>query len=1326
MIVYPSSAIYSGQTVVVSYDQSAAGTDAIADPAGNDVADFTTGDDGVPAVTNYSTAMPPSTDATLSGLTVTGGGSDLVTFASGTTTYTAMVASAVDEVTVTPTKNDTEATIEWLDASDATIDDANTSTTGQQVTLTDGDNVIKVKVTAADKSTSLTYTVTVNRPAAATTPTCTLNTGDLWCGVVTVGTVIDQHGVTTGHGFEGTTGDLSDKMFTVGTNPYTINAIITGSGNAAGYLSLALTDTLSNADENDLVLHVDNDSFAFSAASRNSAAYNWASSGLDWSSESSVTLHLRGAAAANAAPAFTFSATFNPAENQTTVGTVEASDDDMDDEITGYALTGGADQALFSIGSTSGALTFQAAPNYEDPQDADTDNAYEVTVQATSGTGGRVQTNTQPITVTVTNADEGQTGTVSIDDTSPMVDDELTASTTGVADPDGLPDPFAPTWQWYRTPAGGSETELPGATSATYTVVEADFGAALTAKASWTDVGAFANTLTSAPTDAVTAKVSAALPELSVAGASATEGSVVTFTVTLSEASTQAVTATWTASIESGDTAESADFTDLSMATGMVTVAVSDTTATFTVATVDDSTDEDNDTFTLTLSTPTNATLAADPTATGTINDNDDAPTISVQDQTVNEGNQDPESLVEDNFTNALFPFRVTLSEVSEKRVRYKVRRVELASDTATDADLDSNPTLYHGAQAIAAGHTVRILGFGAIRDDALDEPDETFTVELYDFENATAGTQTRVTITIADDDDPPTVSVADAEATEGDGVEFAVTLSEASGWEVTVNWATTGDTATSDTDFTAASDTLTFMPGEMEKTITVETTEDTTDEDDETFTLTLSSPSNVTLAADPTATGTIKDNDDPPMLSVAGGSAAEGSAVTFTVTLSAVATADVTATWTASLETGDTATAADFTDLSAATGMVTVTKGQTTATFTVATAQDTTDEENETFTVTLSTPSSNATLAADPTATGTINDDDAEPTLSIADSSASEGSAMTFTVTLTPASGKTVGVGWGLDTNGTASDADFSGATLGTVTFPPGDTKATFTVTVVADGVTEGDETFEVNLGSATNASISENSATGTISDSDMAATAPTIDSVAVTSTPVLETDTYGTGETIRFTVTFDEAVDVAGDPTFRFALGNSGSARDVDAAYASGSGMTALVFSYTVVSSDVDGNGIFLYDGTELDNPDGPVRLDTDDSIVAVAGGGDADLAWPSGRGTQSGHKVDGSQTPDATTCTLNTGDIWCGVVTVEELASGDGFFGTIGGLSDTEFDYETTMYTITSLHVSDSMQLGFSLNAALTTAAKAKLVLHVGTTSFAFSDASYSPGP
>ena len=176
LVVYHST-IYSGQTVVVSYDQSAAGTDAIADAAGNEVADFTTGSGGVPAATNSSTqAAPVSMDATLSGLTVTGGGSDLVTFVSSTTTYTAMVASTVAEVTVTPTLNDSGASIEYLDGDDATLTDAGTAD-GHQVAVAEGDNVIKVKVTAADGNTTETYAVTVTRRATATNSAPTFTDG---------------------------------------------------------------------------------------------------------------------------------------------------------------------------------------------------------------------------------------------------------------------------------------------------------------------------------------------------------------------------------------------------------------------------------------------------------------------------------------------------------------------------------------------------------------------------------------------------------------------------------------------------------------------------------------------------------------------------------------------------------------------------------------------------------------------------------------------------------------------------------------------------------------------------------------------------------------------------------------------------------------------------------------------------------------------------------------------------------------------------------------------------------------------------------------------
>ena len=110
--------------------------------------------------------------------------------------------------------------------------------------------------------------------------------------------------------------------------------------------------------------------------------------------------------AANNAPSFTSSTTFNPAENQTAVGTVAASDSDTGDNITGYEITGGTDQSFFSIGSDSGVLTFNDAPNFEAPSDADSNGNYVVTVQATSGTADRELTRTQTITVTVRDADE--------------------------------------------------------------------------------------------------------------------------------------------------------------------------------------------------------------------------------------------------------------------------------------------------------------------------------------------------------------------------------------------------------------------------------------------------------------------------------------------------------------------------------------------------------------------------------------------------------------------------------------------------------------------------------------------------------------------------------------------------------------------------------------------------------------------------------------------------------------------------------------------------------------------------------------------------------
>ena len=137
-----------------------------------------------------------------------------------------------------------------------------------------------------------------------------------------------------------------------------------------------------------------------------------------------------------------------------------------------------------------------------------------------------------------------------------------------------------------------------------------------------------------------------------------------------------------------------------------------------------------------------------------------------------------------------------------------------------------------------------------------------------------------------------------------------------------------------------------------------------------------------------------------PRTLSVADASDAENDGeVGFTVTLSEAAATAVTATWTASIETGDTAVAADLG--STKTGTVTVAMGDTTGTFEVPVVNDAADEGDETFTVTLSSPSSNAKLETDPTAKGTINDDDGT---TLSPNATLSGLSLGMGVTLSPA----------------------------------------------------------------------------------------------------------------------------------------------------------------------------------------------------------------------------------------------------------------------------------------------------------------------------------
>ncbi len=133
-----------------------------------------------------------------------------------------------------------------------------------------------------------------------------------------------------------------------------------------------------------------------------------------------------------------------------------------------------------------------------------------------------------------------------------------------------------------------------------------------------------------------------------------------------------------------------------------------------------------------------------------------------------------------------------------------------------------------------------------------------------------------------------------------------------------------------------------------------------------------------------------------------------------------------------------------------------------------------------------------------------------------------------------------------------------------------------------------------------------------------------PDVTQVAVTSTPNSGTaNTYGRGEVIQVTVTFDEAVTVTGSPFFRLRISDGTTINDRDATLLSGSGTTALVFGYTVVAADDDDNGIYIESNALM--LDGGTIQDDD--------GHNADITHAQ-LGTQSSHLVDGSLDPPDTT--------------------------------------------------------------------------------------------
>ena len=324
-----------------------------------------------------------------------------------------------------------------------------------------------------------------------------------------------------------------------------------------------------------------------------------------------------------------------------------------------------------------------------------------------------------------------------------------------------------------------------------------------------------------------------------------------------------------------------------------------------------------------------------------------------------------------------------------------------------------------------------------------------------------------------------PTISITPVSVDEGAGsTTLTISLDGVSSGTVTVTYATSNGTAVAPADFTATSATATITAGTTATTIAIPITDDAFDEEDETFTVTLSNPSSAVLSATAaSATVTITDNDPAPTLSIADASIDEGDAsgvVAVTIRLDAIFGRVVTVSYTTS--DGTAVAPADYIATSATT---TIAAGTLSADIAIPINDDALDELDETFAVSLSDPS-RATLSIDASsATVTMVDNDPAPSVAAeATERLVEGPAGTvitgdILVALSAISGLPVRIEYDTrDGTATAADNDYVPATRGVMTIAPGNTTGTVQVIINGDDNFELDEAFTVTLSNATTAS--------------------------------------------------------------------------------------------------------------------------------------------------------------------------------------------------------------------------------------------------------------
>ena len=429
--------------------------------------------------------------------------------------------------------------------------------------------------------------------------------------------------------------------------------------------------------------------------------------------------------------------------------------------------------------------------------------------------------------------------------------------------------------------------------------------------------------------------------------------------------------------------------------------------------------------------------------------------------------------------------FAVTLSHAIPNAVTVAYADARTGSATSgTDYTALTAGTLTIAADVLSDTLAVAVMG------DGMDEPDETVEITLHSPTNATfaAGAGALIgTGTITDDDSAvATLVLSPASISENGGVATVTAiLSSAVSAEVTITVSAAGD-------FTLSSPaTLTIAVGQTTSTGVVTITANDNMVSAATQLVTVSGAANT--VADPVDVTLMITDDDTPQVTLALSSASiseNGGVSTVTATLSrAVSEAATTITVSAM---GD-----DFTLSTPATLTIAANGTTSTGLVTITARDNTLDAENKRVTVS-GTVTGGKNATAPPAVTLTITDDDAPPTLSIdpprAAAEGDLGSApLQFRVRLSAPSERQITVAYADAGTGSAtSGEDYTALAAGTLTFAPGTTSQTFSVSVTGDRLDEPDETVVITLTSPTNATFAGGAqdldVTGTITDDDPA----------------------------------------------------------------------------------------------------------------------------------------------------------------------------------------------------------------------------------------------